>query len=104
MIFQPLLPLGRDLLFERLGSAGHVVFDQQVLREGQQQPIGGGPQAGLQHGVELFLFPPEAAQDQEALRRFGPHPRQDLRITGSHLQQQLVGGGPQLGLAHNLQV
>ena len=93
-----------DALLELGRLLRHVVLHQQVLGEGQQQAIGGLAQAGLQQGIEAILLGPEAAQDQEALRRLPPHPGQDRRIAGAHLEQQLLGGGPELGFTHDPQI
>jgi hypothetical protein len=98
LLGQPGLAAALDLLLEGIGPLGDVVLHQQVLGQGQQQAIAGGGEAGPQHRLQALLLTPEAAQDQEALGRLGPHPRQHRRIAGAHLQQQLLGGGPELAL------
>ena len=102
-LLQPAIPQHTDAPLQPGGPLGHVVLHQQVLGQGQQQAIGGGAETRFQQGLEAVLLAPEAAQDQEPFRSFPPYPRQDGGIARAHLQQQLVGGGPELAFPHDAQ-
>jgi hypothetical protein len=102
-LLQPTVPQHADAPLQTGGPLGDVVFHQQVLGQGQQKAVGGRAEARLQQGFEPILLSPEAAQDQEPFRCLPSYPRQDRGVAGAHLQQQLVGGGPELALPHDAQ-
>ena len=103
VLVEPALPPPVDQGFELAGLLPQVILHQQVLRQRQQQPVGGIVQPCLQQAIEALLLAPDAAQHQHALGRGLAHQPQHGRIAGAHLQQQLVGGSPELALAHDLQ-
>jgi len=103
LLLQPTLAAAIDHRLEGFRLISEIVFNQQVLREGQQQSISAGIEAGLQQSVETLLLAPDAAQHQHPLRCGCPNLGQHRWIAGAHLEQQLIWSAPELAFAHDSQ-
>ena len=82
---------------------GEIVFNQQVLRHRDQEPVCRMAQAGLQQPVHPLFFTPDRAQHQDPLGCSLPDLGEHLGVAGADLEQDLIRSAPELALANDLQ-
>jgi hypothetical protein len=103
MLLQPTLTAPIDAAFEGRCLFGEIILHQQVLGHRDQQPISRITEAGFEQSVNAFFLTPDGAEHQDPFWRCLPDLRQDLGITGSDFQEDLIWRPPKLAFSNDLQ-